>query len=398
MPQKIRITKTAPVPNEIKLARFRRSPDLGPRVLFFSGGTALRQLAQEIIAYTHNSIHIMTPFDSGGSSAKIRKAFRMLAVGDIRNRLMALADRSLKGNPEIFELFATRLPGDAPPADLRDRLQAMARGKDRLVAAIPDPMRKLVRNHLQFFMARMPEEFDLAGASIGNLILSGGFFNQNRHIDPVIYLFTKLVEARGIVRPVVNKDAQLAARLDDGTVLVGQHLITGKESAPIASPVADIWLTEDQDGVEPLRVPLRDKVRKLIKSAELICYPMGSFYTSLIANLLPFGVGEAVRETDCPKIYVPNSGGDPEMCDLSVAGAVSELFRHLDRGCLRPAPRETLLNFVLLDTKNGDYGGPIELQKIRRFGVEVIDADLTTPESRPRLDPTKVLHHLLSLV
>lgn len=398
MPQKIRITKTAQVPNEVKLARFRRSPDLGPRILFFSGGTALRQLSQEIIAYTHNSIHIMTPFDSGGSSAKIRKAFRMLAVGDIRNRLMALADRSLKGNPEIFELFATRLPADAPAEELKARLSAMVKGKDRLVAAIPDPMRKLVRNHLQFFVERMPDDFDLSGASIGNLILSGGFFNQKRHIDPVIYLFTKLVEARGTVRPVVNKDAQLAARLADGTVLVGQHLITGKEIAPIASPLEDIWLTDDPEKVTPLKVNLRDKVRKLIHSAELICYPMGSFYTSLIANLLPSGVGDAVREADCPKVYVPNSGGDPEMKGLSVAGAVAAIFRHLDRSCAKPAPRDSLLNFVLVDSKNGDYGGPIEHQKIRRFGVEIIDADLTTDESRPRLDPTKVLHNLLSLV
>lgn len=398
MPQKIRITKTAPVPNEIKLARFLRSPDLGPRVLFFSGGTALRQLAQEIIAYTHNSIHIMTPFDSGGSSATIRKAFRMLAVGDIRNRLMALADRSLKGNPEIFELFATRLPKEAPPDELRAQLMGMVKGKDRRVAAIPDPMRKLVRNHLQFFVERMPEDFDLRGASIGNLILSGGFFNQKRHIDPVIYLFTKLVEARGTVRPVVNRDAQLAARLTNGTVLVGQHLITGKENAPIAAPVEDIWLTEGGADAPPLRVPLRDKVRRLIGSAELICYPMGSFYTSLVANLLPAGVGDAVKDAECPKVYVPNSGGDPEMKGLSVAEAVSVLFRHLDRGCARPAPREALLNFVLIDSRNGAYGGPIDHQKIRRFGVEIIDADLTTPESRPRLDPTKVLRNLLSLV
>ena len=105
---------------------------------------------------------------------------------------MALADRSLMGNPEIFELFATRLPKDLPQAALRDQLTAMSKGKDKLVAAVPDPMRKIIRNHLQFFMERMPEDFDLRGASIGNLILSGGFFNQKRHIDPVIYLFSRI--------------------------------------------------------------------------------------------------------------------------------------------------------------------------------------------------------------
>ena len=47
--------------------------------------------------YTHNSTHLITPFDSGGSSASLREAFGMLSVGDLRNRLLALAD---DGSPE----------------------------------------------------------------------------------------------------------------------------------------------------------------------------------------------------------------------------------------------------------------------------------------------------------
>lgn len=398
MTQKISIRKSATVPNAMKLARFRRSPDLGPRVLFFSGGTALRGLSRAIIDYTHNSIHLMTPFDSGGSSAVIRDAFKMLAVGDIRNRLMALADRSLKGNPEIFALFATRLPKDEDQAALCARLEAMARGRDPLIAAVPDPMRKIIRNHLQFFLERMPASFDLRGASIGNLILTGGFFNQKRHIDPVIYLFTKLVEARGIVRPVVNRDAHLAARLANGRVLVGQHLITGKENPPIESPIEELFISDDKDDPKPVRPAIRAKVRRLIASAELICYPMGSFYSSLVANLLPMGVADAIRENECPKVFIPNTGRDPEMLGLSVAKAVAELFRYLDQGGSKIAPREALLNFVLVDSRNGDYGGPIDVHKIRRSGVEVIDTRLVTPRSAPYLDSDLVLANLLSLV
>jgi 2-phospho-L-lactate transferase/gluconeogenesis factor (CofD/UPF0052 family) len=61
---------------------------------------------------------MITPFDSGGSSAEIRKAFKMLAVGDLRNRLMALADQSVKGNPEIFLLFSYRFDANATQAEL----------------------------------------------------------------------------------------------------------------------------------------------------------------------------------------------------------------------------------------------------------------------------------------
>ena len=43
----------------------------------------------------------------------------MLSVGDLRNRLMALADESALGNPAIYRLFEHRFPAEAPPAVLR---------------------------------------------------------------------------------------------------------------------------------------------------------------------------------------------------------------------------------------------------------------------------------------
>ncbi|MFW5958104.1 MAG: GAK system CofD-like protein, partial [Desulfosalsimonas sp.] len=73
------INRTARLPDPVRLARYEKLPDLGPRLLFFSGGTALRELSAQLIGYTHNSIHIITPFDSGGSSAELRRVFHMPA-------------------------------------------------------------------------------------------------------------------------------------------------------------------------------------------------------------------------------------------------------------------------------------------------------------------------------
>ena len=90
-------------------------PDGGSRILFFSGGTALAPVAAELSRHTRNAVHVITTFDSGGSSAELRRAFDMPAVGDIRARIMALADRSLEGNPEIVELLGCpRMPGRKP--------------------------------------------------------------------------------------------------------------------------------------------------------------------------------------------------------------------------------------------------------------------------------------------
>jgi len=129
------------LPNSIKLARYAKSPELGPRVLFFSGGSALRHLSSILTKYTYNSIHLITPFDSGGSSASLRRAFKMLAIGDIRNRLMALADQTLHGNPSIFRLFAHRFSKEESQANLFSDLEKMIAGKHSLVVHIPNPMR-----------------------------------------------------------------------------------------------------------------------------------------------------------------------------------------------------------------------------------------------------------------
>ena len=77
MSDHLTITRTVQLPDKIRLARFARAPELGPKVLFFSGGSALNPLSRRLINYTHNSIHLITPFDSGGSSAVLRKAFGM---------------------------------------------------------------------------------------------------------------------------------------------------------------------------------------------------------------------------------------------------------------------------------------------------------------------------------
>ena len=60
----------------------------------------------------------------------------------------------------------------APPGAeaLTDELSEMVAGDQALVAAVPDPTRRVVRTHLRFFADRMPADFDLRGANVGNRV------------------------------------------------------------------------------------------------------------------------------------------------------------------------------------------------------------------------------------
>ncbi|WP_455203026.1 GAK system CofD-like protein [Kaarinaea lacus] len=395
---KTRIARTVEVPDPLRVSRYLKIPELGPRILFFSGGSALDSLSKTLKNYTHNSIHLVTPFDSGGSSAELRQAFNMPSIGDLRSRLMALADETVLGHPEIYQLFTYRFPKNKPNKELRSRLEAMAKGKSTQVVDITSPMRRLICNQLGFFLDAMPKYFDLRGASIGNLILAGGYLNNHQHLDPIIFLFSKLVNAQGTVRAVVNDNLHLGAELADGSQVIGQHRLTGKEVAPLSSPIRKLFLSQHRDSFIPADTQLRKKNRKLIQTAELICYPPGSFYTSLLANLLPTGVSQAIASNDCPKVYIPNLGSDPEQIGMNFKQMVQCLLNQLRADISNACPNDKLLNFILVDSKNGHYPSTLSTGFLKKLGIEIIDVKLISKQSAPYYDNDLLISALLSLI
>lgn len=386
------------LPNPIKLERYRRSPDLSPCILFFSGGTALRNTCKELTNYTHNSIHIITPFDSGGSSAKLREAFQMPAVGDIRNRLLALADQGFQGSPEISDLLAYRFSEIDTPDKLLSEMDSMIDGSHILMKNIPYPVFKIIQNYLELFKNFMPENFDLRKASIGNLLLTAGYLNNQKDLDAVIYIFSNLVRARGIVAPVVDNYLHLIAELENGQIIAGQHRLTGKETCMIKSKVKNIWLSRDCKDMSPVNPVIMEKTNALIDKAELICYPVGSFYSSIIANLLPEGIGKAVSNNSCPKIYIPNSdNNDPESFGLDINQQIKQLLFYLRKDDPENIYPAHVLNIVLMDEENGNYKGKIDKQLFSQMGIKVINMPLASPETRPQIDEKLLVPILMSL-
>ncbi len=397
----IKVTRRLTVPDKMRISRYLRVPELGARILFFSGGSSLKKLSRSITDYTHNSIHLITPFDSGGSSATIRRAFNMLAVGDLRNRLNALADQSIQGNPEVYKLFAYRFPKEAENTGLFASLQNFAAGEDKLIAKVPNPMQRIIRNHLHSFIEKIPKAFDLRGANIGNIILASGYLNNRRHIEPVIYMFSKMVEARGIVRPVTGLSYHLAAFMDDGTCIAGQHRITNLNvNTPLNKirKIKKLYLTKDLDTSNPVDVTIKPRIKDLIKSAELICYPFGSFYTSLIANFLPKGVGQAISDNNSPKVFIPNPVQDPEQAGMGMDEIINTLIEYLQNSSDKKLCVESLLNIVIIDRKNAIYSKALNLKKIIGRGIQVIDTELISEKSRPYIDDKILTEILLSLV
>jgi CofD-related protein of GAK system len=372
----IQIARVPRFPDDLRVSRSLRAPELGPRILFLSGGTALRPLCRVLKQYTHNSVHLITAFDSGGSSARLRNAFAMPAIGDLRNRIVALADESVLGNPQIYRLFAHRLPTGAGAPELASELERLVSGESDLVHAIPEPMRRIVQTHLRLFAEHMPADFDLRGANLGNLLLAGGFLSHSRDLESVLFLFSKLLEVRGVVRPIVDDDLHLCAELDDGTRIVGQHLLTGKEVDPIVAAVRELYLVDALEAPRRASATIGDKARRSIETADLICYPMGSFYSSVVANLLPCGVGRAIVSASGPRVYIPNTGNDPEQYGMSVADSLEALVRYVRADAGGDVPLGRIVNLVLLDRDPSRYSMRVDIERMERMGAQVACLEL----------------------
>jgi CofD-related protein of GAK system len=393
----LNIHKSVVIPDPARMALFHKCPELGPKILFFSGGSALKKLSQELIHYTHNSIHIITPFDSGGSSATLRAAFRMPAVGDIRNRLMALADQTFQGNPEIYTLFAHRLSNQAETQELQQMMESIVSGNHSLISCIAHPMRKIIRHHINIFYQNMPASFDLRGASIGNLVLAGGYLSYDLHLDPVIYIYSKLVQVRGTVRPVVNTPLHMAAELQTGEMILGQHRITGKDCPNLAARITDIYLTSTLKQYNPVSVSIREKMTTLIQDADVICFPMGSFFSSILVNMLPDGVGRAISRNPCPKIFIPNMGKDTELLGYTIMDQIHILLKYLLRDCADNTPVSDVLTYVLIDKSRMDYPNASDVDSLDKQGIQILGVDMVHAENEAIIDEKKLIPILLSL-
>ncbi|XOV77719.1 MAG: GAK system CofD-like protein [Aestuariibacter sp.] len=384
------------IPDKLRIARYERSPEMGPSILFFSGGTALNDLSKKLKKFTHNSIHMMTPFDSGGSSAVLRQSFDMPAIGDLRARLMALADDSVKGLPDVFALFSHRLSKTSPHPVLEKQLFDMTQGVHSLVAAIPEPMRQLICNQLAFFQSHKPDNFNLRGASVGNLILSGGYLNNTRHLEPIVFLFSKLVEVRGTVRLTVDDNFHLAVELENGDVIVGQHRMTGKEKPPISKRIKRMFLSRNIDQLQPVESVLCERQKQLIINADMICFPPGSYYSSVLASLLPKGVGKAIYSNQGPKVFIPNLGEDPEMLGMDVNDAIQTLLDYIQQDLEHPVPENRLLSHIVIDKNNEQQQETIDRVRWQQHGMQIVETNIISKSSAPFYDTDALLSVLLS--
>jgi len=229
-----------------------RRLDRGPRVVAIGGGTGLSTLLRGLKEETSNLTAVVTVMDDGGSSGRLREEIDVLPPGDVRNCLLALAE----DEPQLSDFFQHRFSSPA----------------------------------------------QLAGHSLGNLILAG-LEQATGGFDQAIEAMSHFLNIRGRVLPATLTKTNLVATMDDGTRIVGE---TQLASDP--RPIVKLELTTSP-------VPPYRSVLEALAEADLIVLGPGSLFTSLIPNLLVDGIASAIEEAAGEKLLVSNLMTQPGETD-----------------------------------------------------------------------------------
>lgn len=359
-------------------------------MLFFSGGTALKKLSIFLKEKVF-SVHLLTAFDSGGSSAEIRKHFQVFALGDLRNRLLSLMDISSEAQRNKHKFLSYRLPQTRSPEALREEFKTIVQGEHPLVLTLSREDREVILFYLQYLYPRLPQNFSLAKASIGNLFLLGLYLHKQKDLNSFLEFSHTFLQIKGLVRPIVDASLDLLVYLEGGEKILGQHKITGKECPPLKKKIKNIYLYDKQKK-EIVRPAIAREVRQYILKSKLILYPMGSFFSSILCSLLVQGVGRTIGQSKARKIFIPNLGEDPELYGYSLLEQVEKLVEVLEVENWWQG-----VEIVLLDKKH-HFLTAQEKKFLESRGIEIVFRNLVSPESFPYYDASLLGNTLLGFL
>ena len=290
------------------------------KVVVLGGGNGLSTLLRGLKQFPVDLTAIVSVCDDGKSTGILRKEFNTPAMGDIRRVLIALSETE-----PLFE---------------------------------------------KMFNYRFKTDSYLNGHAVGNFLLQA-MTDITGSVGEGIKALEKVLNLKGKVIPLTEKgDITLVAEMTDGTIVEGEHKIT--EANKI---IKKVYYKEDPE-ITPDAI-------KAIKKADLIILSVGSLYTSIIPNIIPKEMKEALSQSKAKIMYVCNIMTQPGETDkFKVSDHVNKLNEYLgernidvviaNNGKIEP---NIINKYSTLEQKD-----PVILDKQNLKGVEIIGDDLTKVE------------------
>jgi uncharacterized cofD-like protein len=321
------------------------------RVVAIGGGTGLSTLLRGLRRYVAvpgqpssepaqiaDLAAVVTVTDDGGSSGRLRKDFKMLPPGDLRNCMVALSEEE----DVLAQLFAHRF---------------------RSTGALEG------HNFGNLFVAALTE-------------ITGDFAHA-------IQLASKILSTRGRIYPITTANATLVARMDDGSLVRGETSISATRRR-----IEELML-------EPPDAAAVPETLEAIERADLITVGPGSLYTSLVTNLLVQGIPQALARSQGVRVYICNLMTQAnESLGLTASEHIARIYDHthepiFDYAIVNTAPfsPETIARYAQ------ENASPIlaDVERIEALGVHCITGDFAIEDTVVRHNAARVTAELLAL-
>lgn len=270
------------------------------KIAIIGGGTGLAVLSRGLKKYPVDISAIVSVADDGGSTGIIRDQIDMPAPGDIRNVMSALSEVESK----LEHLFTYRFKKD-----------------------------------------------EISGHSLGNLMLAA-MYDISGDFATAVSELSKILNVKGTVIPSTNVSPKLAARMADDSIIIGESYIP-----KVHKEIKEMYLIPTNIDATPAAV-------EAILEADIIVLGPGSLYTSIIPNLLPRGIAEAVTESAGIKVYVSNLLEQPgETMGMSAYDHLYAIEKHL---------KARVIDYVILNEQDV-YEEMADTYKNR--GVQIIRSE-----------------------
>jgi len=309
------------------------------KVVVLGGGTGMSNLLRGLKQYPLDITAIVTVCDDGKSTGILREEFNIPAVGDIRRVLVSLSETE----PLVMDLF----------------------------------------NH------RFKTKSDLDGHTVGNLLLTAASEIRGNLSDGIEAL-SKVLNLKGKVVPLTEDNVTLMAKLQDGTIIEGEHNITLR---PQKSKIKKLYYKDKA-------IATREAL-EAIREADLILFSMGSLFTSIIPNLLIESVVNEIENSKAKIMYVCNMMTQPgETDDFKVSDHLKKLNEYLGKRNVDIvlANTGTIDENMAKFYETEEQKDPVLLDNsiVEKMNIEIISDDFTyiTQNNLLRHDNIKVGFHI----
>jgi uncharacterized cofD-like protein/HAD superfamily hydrolase (TIGR01549 family) len=311
------------------------------KIVCIGGGTGQSVLLSGLRKYTTDLTAIVAVTDSGRSTGILREDFDILAPGDIRNCLV-----SLSNSPKLMkDLFKYR------------------------------------------FESETSSVYD--GMNFGNLFITALTKLNNNDFAKAIKEASKILKIDGKVLPSTLKNTHVCAELTNNEILEGE--------ANIARTYGKMKKIKTLFLKHPARVN-PDCVSE-INDADLIVLGPGGLYTSVIVNLLPKGMRDAIEKSKAKKVYVVNAATQVGVTDgFDLFMHVQEVEKYLGKNVLdyvvingKP-PRKELIKRYEREGAKYLFVDDSQVEKISKT-AKVIISDLIQEEPDEEYDKPLYIRH-----